>query len=472
MDTAELSHLVFDALGVATSTLAFEQELAARGVQIEWSRRGEELVGLKVRPVGSSTWLKGSSVNRELSAAKVLTALARNAPANSPAPAQQQPLAAPAPVAVADALSFLDTEATQPTGAAIDLPQQAGNGSQTAHEPFDEPFDPERAARAERERAETALDDELRELEIGELFDLANPRIEPVELSAARLAALVLLALKLLSFGLFRPTNPLADRLAARAAIAPRAQAEIQRRKLTPSGVQRRRALLDEETQALERRRAALATRSRAIAMSSALGPRPLGPVDLAYSAQLSVERKHDTEALAAAPPRPTFASRRVALAKVEEQIAAREGEAVAEGQDRVGFFGLALGGRTGRARRTAAQQQRARELQRLQAQRQALLLAIARMLDAIQARIEARVAAAEAAAEAQRALQLEAATVEAALRERLPAERRELALLEQKAARELVQARAAGEAGYKAQDRPEPGAESDGAPPRPRHRG
>ena len=76
METTELSRLTFESVSAASTIEAFDRELASRGIEVEWSANHS---GLKLRPTGASTWLKGSTVNRELSGSKIIAALQRNA---------------------------------------------------------------------------------------------------------------------------------------------------------------------------------------------------------------------------------------------------------------------------------------------------------------------------------------------------------------------------------------------------------
>lgn len=76
MEVAELRRRISAALAVSSAVDTFDRELAYLGVEVEWS---PNRVGVKFRPTGASTWLKGSSITRNLSAANLLRTMNRNA---------------------------------------------------------------------------------------------------------------------------------------------------------------------------------------------------------------------------------------------------------------------------------------------------------------------------------------------------------------------------------------------------------
>ena len=314
METSELSRLVFESVAAAKTTQEFDRELAARGIEVEWSAN---LSGLKLRPKGASTWLKGSSLNRELSAAKITAALARNADLSTDAEraaavavgtahgraaavtaarlgkneseaidANQvaqvtAPRALPPPAAAAaralttaapDPLAFLVP--AEPVPAELDdAPLVVVSlASQPQADPDEEAeMARARAAVENRNEADEELSRELRALNAKQLQELRNTSKRPLDdlvISAALIEKLLALAARILSFGMWKKSTPMADALASRQRVAKAADDEITRRHRTPNTVTDRLKFLKEHKAALNSRRIQLDARQTMIDLS------------------------------------------------------------------------------------------------------------------------------------------------------------------------------------------------------------
>lgn len=321
METSELSRLVFACVAAAKTTQELDRELAARGIEVEWSAN---FAGLKLKPAGASTWLKGSSLNRELSASKIVAALARNADLKADAERaaavvvstadgratavaaarmgrnealdvnQVVEISAPRalPPAEADAARVLVTAEPDPLNFLVPaepVPQTlddaplvaAGPPSAQAPDPQEaEEMARARAALQTRNEADAELDKELRGLTAKQLIELRNASKRPLDesiLAAALIETLLRLALRILSFGLFKRSTPMADLLASRVRLGEAADAEITRRHRTPNTVADRMKFLKEHTAALNSRRIQIDAHQTAAALSK-LYPAPEHP--------------------------------------------------------------------------------------------------------------------------------------------------------------------------------------------------
>lgn len=312
METSELSKLVFESVAAAKTTQELDRELAARGVEVEWS---PNFAGLKLRPKGSTTWLKGSSLSRELSASKVVAALARNADlkadadraasivvgtatdraaavtsvrvdrnasidatqvAEVSAPRSLPPPAADAARALAtaepDPLSFLVP--AEPVPGVLDDAPLVAAGPPSAQAP--DPQEAEEMARARaalhaRNEADTELDKELRGLTAKQLIELRNASKRPLDelvITAALIEKLLALAARILSFGFWKTSTPMADALSSRQRVAAAADDEINRRHRTPHTVADRMKFLKEHTAALTSRRIQIDAHQTAAALA------------------------------------------------------------------------------------------------------------------------------------------------------------------------------------------------------------
>lgn len=266
METAELSRRIF--LSVASSSNAdeFHRELAARGIEAEWT---SNLAGLKLRPVGSSTWLKASSVSRAMSGAKIIAELQKNADSRHTAeqtsiatvtavatnamPPSEVKAARPLADAGPDPLSFLVSKETA-LPMLDDMPVVVGAGAFA-----DE--DEDAARRREHALAVEALAVELRKMSAQQLIELRNAAKRPLDESVILLALLeklLALVLRILSFSALKKATPVANLLAQRQAIADAADDEIARRHRSPATASQRMRSLAEHESALKARKLAL----------------------------------------------------------------------------------------------------------------------------------------------------------------------------------------------------------------------
>lgn len=311
METTELSRRVFESLGASDSPEVFEENLAARNVELEWS---PNRTGVKFRPIGSTTWLKGSSTSRDLSASKILWALARNAELRREARQAGESAAAAAGVrAHARAESVLTRvdgavpapekensrallpDAAAAEAAAMRYQESKGDGldflalppitTKSAGRPLDDagllpPASDEAEALArhkktkkeqeERDRDQAMLDvqAEIRKLSVKQLLDLKS-NVPPFVLTAAAIEALVNLMIRLFTLGLVRRVDNLSDALAARQELQQYAEAELDRRRRSPASVVDRKAALNEYAAAVQERSNALDKRYSVQQMSN-----------------------------------------------------------------------------------------------------------------------------------------------------------------------------------------------------------
>lgn len=282
MENSELSRLTFDALASSMEVSTFINQLAVRGVQCEWSANQ---TGLKLRPTGATTWLKGSSVSRELSAAKILASLQRNAELVQAAEAAGAKVASTAntlspKLTVARMLrQEAINEATPPDGTSRALPSEAhaqcfeakhplnflasAQSSPTALPSHLDDENAEKKKRRQQEEHEQELQAELRKLSIDQLLDLKSNRVSDLFLSAAVLERLMNLMLKILTLGAVSRENTISNAVDARQRLADASTQELARRRRTPEGAKARREALASEASALESRDQKLVIRER-----------------------------------------------------------------------------------------------------------------------------------------------------------------------------------------------------------------
>ncbi|MES2992642.1 MAG: relaxase/mobilization nuclease domain-containing protein [Pseudomonadota bacterium] len=454
MDLNDLRCRIVKALGDADSTPTFNQKLLALEVEAEWSAN---LAGVKFKPIGSTTWLKGSSVHRDLSAARITATLERNAElrreAGQAAEAAAASAADRAEHRVAGHIERHGGEikiapeaapARALTPAAAQIEQQRLNDLEAiATDPlaFLQPPPPVRPVgvphddaalgapsvehhRAEREAAEHELDLQLRRMEVGQLYDLKSYEISPLLLTAEQLTALVNLMLKIMSLGLVKRSNVFAEARAAQENLADRAEQELARRKRTPASVAEKVKALGVEEKALATRKLQLSARTSIYTQSPARA-----------SARALVERRHDAAA-AARTGAPTIAARREALAAVAESVRVQAAEITeaelaaraAPGAGRGSLTGLmqsmSSNSKAARARLAALREQQVRDEQR----RERAALALEMMLDAFERDFAAEIEAEQERIEAERkATRQEIERLELELRTRMPEERRAL---------------------------------------------
>ena len=294
MHTADLCRLVFESISTAKTTHEFGRELAARGIEVEWSANQS---GLKLRPIASSTWLKGSSLNRELSAAKIVAALARNADLKADAER-----AAGVVVGTADGRATAVAAARMGRNEALAVSQVVEISAPRALPPAElddaplvaagPPSSPEadpqeaeemaraRAAALDRDEADAELSQQLRAMNAKQLLELRNTSKRPLDelvITAALIERLLALAARILSFGLWKASTPMADALRSRERVAAAADDEITRRHRTPHTVADRMKFLKEHTAALNSRRIQIDAHQTAAALSK-LYPAPERP--------------------------------------------------------------------------------------------------------------------------------------------------------------------------------------------------
>ena len=105
---------------------------------------------------------------------------------------------------------------------------------------------------------------ELKKLSVRELLDLKST-VPPVVLTAAAIERLVNWLIRLLSLGLVKRADNLSDALSARARLQEFAEAELDRRRRSPSSVSERKAFLQECSEAVQERCTALQERAGAL---------------------------------------------------------------------------------------------------------------------------------------------------------------------------------------------------------------
>lgn len=257
------------------------EEARGRGLELELSRATTgRISGLKVRRAGGETWVKGSSLGRDLSWPQISKRLSTTTASEGAAMSQQQQQPESGPADHADPLAFL----SQPTPTRVDAPA--------------EPADDRDARRREREQeareaAAAEVDDTLRKASTRTLVWLRSldTHVPKELLSQAQVERLIMLCVKLVTFGLVNLQSPAAAELAARAELARRAKDELARRREEAQRAPVRGGLprvLRDERDAVEHRRLAIGARAsmRALARLSPNAQRPPALTEAAWDAR------------------------------------------------------------------------------------------------------------------------------------------------------------------------------------------
>jgi hypothetical protein len=128
-----------------------------------------------------------------------------------------------------------------------------------------------RAAVANRNEADEELSRELRALNAKQLQELRNTSKRPLDelvITAVLIEKLLALAARILSFGMWKTSTPMADALRSRERVAEAADDEINRRHRTPHTVADRMKFLKEHKAALDSRRIQLDARQTMLDLS------------------------------------------------------------------------------------------------------------------------------------------------------------------------------------------------------------
>ncbi|MEP7295750.1 MAG: relaxase/mobilization nuclease domain-containing protein [Burkholderiales bacterium] len=441
METTELSRLTFQAVATSSSTETFKNQLAAHGIEAEWSSNNS---GLKLRPIGASTWLKASSVNRELSGSKIIAALQRNADLGLAAGQTSA-----AVIAVADdrakvltatridrnealdditasagvasrAMPQLEADAVRAQAAAGPDPLQFLAPQEIAPVALDDAKlqsvqspapeeDKDADARSERAEAQAELSAQFRKLSAAQLIELRNAAKRPVDdavVALAILERLLALALKILSFGAIKIATNVASALQERELVAQAADDEIARRHRSPGTAAERMRWLNDYQAAIG---------SRQVKISASRTAASLSKVQVAASGSSSVrERLIDrADALRAQAGKPTSRQMKAEVAECEAAVAVLMTEA---------------GTPLARLRRLAASADWKKRMARAETLREQAQARLVRFLDAIEQDVAAREAAkAVKVAEAHKILKDEAEGLSIEIRDRVPALRIEI---------------------------------------------
>lgn len=434
MDNVTLKTLTFKALASASTPEAFDLALAAEGVETEWS---PNRAGLKFKPIGASTWQKGSTVDRELSGAKIIAALQRNAElrqaaeqasASSTATADGRAKVLTAPRI--DRNEALDdvAAATGVTSRVLPLPEANAARAQAAAGPLDFLAPVEQApaelddalldpGRAEREAAEAELDLKLRKLEVAALYDLKSFQVAPIWLTAEQITALVNLVVKIATFGVVKRANVFAESRLAQKNLAARADQEIQRRKRTPTRVVERLKILAIQEAAAKDRQLKLSARA-----SNNWAIPPL------QEARVTTERRRDAAATRAGV-KTIFSARADLAAAQAKEVARAEQVTAAEAAVPLGFAGVLSSAstvtRSARARLAELREQQAKDQHR----RERTAAALEEMIDSFEAKFAAEIQAEKEQIEASRAAAAEEISrLQIELRTTIPLERKTIA--------------------------------------------
>lgn len=441
MDTTELSRLTFQSVASSSSTDAFMNELAKRGIEAEWSSNN---AGLKLRPVGAATWLKASSVSRELSGAKIITALQRNADlglaaeqtsaaviavADDHAKSLTAPrvdrnealddITAPASAGVAlRALPQLEADAARAKAAAgpdllefLSPPEIAPVALDDAKlQSVESPEENKDAdARSERTEAQAELSSQFRKLSAAQLIELRNAAKRPVDEAVVALAILeklLALALRILSFGAVRIATHVASALRQRELVAQAADDEIARRHRSPGSAAERMRWLNDYQAAIG---------SRQVKISALQTAASLSKLQVAASRYDSLHEQliDRANALRVESGKPTSHQLKNEVEKCEVAVSLLESEA---------------GTPLGRLRRVAASEDWKKKMARARVTREEAQARLVRFLDAIAEDVAAREATkAVKVVEAHKILKDEAEGLSIEIRDRVPALRIEI---------------------------------------------
>lgn len=436
MNANELAQLMRAALAEAESPETFDQAMLNRGVELEWSRRGEDLVGLKLRPAGTTTWLSASSASRDLSCSKILAVLKRNAELRKELRAAAEAAAADV-VVVADERARERVAARLERNAALDdvtavagvavrtLPEPEANAARALAAAGPDPLEflqpPVHApcalddttiigaddARVRRERADAQaeLSEQFKQLSAAQLIELRNASKRPVDealVALALLEQLLALALKWLSFGTIKVSTNISSALQQRELVAQAANDEIARRHRSP-------ATAGERIKWLTEYQAAIGTRQVKIsAAQTAADLAKLQPVSSGLREQLIAR----ADTVRAEVGKPTSRQLKAEVKKREAVVAGLLAEAATS---------------LARLRRLAASAEFKKRLARARQPHQKALDRLAHFLDAIEAEVKKREAAQAAqVAKDQKILEDEAEALAIEISDRVPALKRE----------------------------------------------
>lgn len=445
METSELSRLTFQSVSSSSSAEAFKNELATRGIEAEWSSNNS---GLKLRPIGASTWLKGSSVSRELSAAKVMAALQRNADLRL---AAEQ--AAASTFAVADDRAKALTAIRVDRNEAIDdITASAGVASRALPPPeadaarvladagpdplefltpvetppqvlddaplsfsatnggVDLPATDDDADRRRRERVAVEVDlaSELKAMTSKQLIELRNAAKRPLDdgiIALALLEKLLALVLRILSLGALSKATPISSILAQRQALGEAADDEIARRSRSPASATERMRWLGEYGSALNSHRIKLDAQKTASSLATLYAP--AGDAGLLERVTLAFDAAQTKDG------QPTTKMLKSELRAHDASITALSAQAP---------------GSIARLRRAAAVQDWERKMVRAKKLRALTAERLQNFIDSIRRVVEQQEAAKAAkTAEANAALLAEAEALSIEIRDRVPALRAEI---------------------------------------------
>ena len=315
MEISDLRTRIDRALAASESVEKFNMLLASEGVDVEWS---PNFSGVSYKPKGASTWLKGSSVRRDLAARGVMLVLERNAELRAAAKH-----AATALVGVADkrAQAFADArlarnqaldELSTARGASMRaLPAAEADGARALAQAGPDPLaflvpaqqvpavlddvavtptppthtvasaptesDEDVAVRRNRAEAQAELSAQYRKLSAAQLIELRNVAKRPVDetlIALALLERILALALKWLSFGTIRISTNIASALQQRELVAAGADDELARRRRSTGTAAERLSALAEQEKAMRDRSDQLQDRKLASAVLRVF-PRP-----------------------------------------------------------------------------------------------------------------------------------------------------------------------------------------------------
>ena len=439
METTELSRLTFEAIASSSTAEAFEHELAVRGIQLEWT---PNRAGIKLLPVGASTWQKGSTVSRELSGAKIVAALQRNADLRL---AAEQ--ASAATIAVADdrarsltatrvdrnealdditasagiasrAMPQLEADAVRAQAAAGPDPLEFLVPPQIAQVALDDaklqsvesPEDDRDAdARSERTEAQAELSSQFRKLSAAQLIELRNASKRPVDEAVVALAILeklLALVLRILSFGAVRIATNVASALQQRELVAQAAEDEIARRHRSPGSAAERMRWLNDYQAAIGSRQVKISALQTAASLSKL-------QVAASRSDSLHEQLIYRADASRVESGKPTSHQLKAEVEKCEAAISLLMVEA---------------GTPMARLRRVAASEDWKKKMARARVLREEAQARLVRFLDAIAEDIAAREAAKAAkGVEAHKILKDEAEGLSIEIRDRVPPLRAEI---------------------------------------------
>lgn len=461
MEVTELRARIDHALAESDSVDKFGVQLAIEGIEARWSAN---LSGIEYKPREASTWLKGSSVRRDLSARGVMLVLERNASLRAAAKesataavavaddraqasadarlARNEDLddvtAAPSvpsralPAAEADAARALAQAGPDPLSFFVPpeiVPPVLDDVAVTTTPPTptvaSAPTESEEDADVRRDRAEAQaqLSARYRKLSAAQLVELREAAKRPVDevlITLALLERLLALALKILSLGAIKIATNVASALQQRELIAQAADDELARRRRSPATADERLSELAEQEKAMRGRTGQLQDRKLANEVLRVF-PRP----KVYFEGQETTELARELDESRSREGKPTT----IELTKLQRKLELELAElSVAEPKpigvlSRLNLNPAARAAFEAEAEYQAwkAKQERAKRLRQLTADRLAQFLR----------EIEQEVAAREAQREATERVQLkilndEREALEIEVRDRVPGRRRE----------------------------------------------